>query len=73
MSEKQDLIDRSFEYLNCDKRDPTKMVFNQDAMRKHFNFCLLSDSWNEFPHHYLQNDSIYTLHELNLGHIPVNW
>ena len=54
-------------------RDPTKLLSNQNALRKHFNLCLLSDCWDEFPHQYLENNSIYTLHELNLGNIPVNW
>ena len=54
-------------------RDPTKLLFNQNAMRKHFNLCLLSDCWDEFPNQYLENNSIYTLHELDLGNIPVNW
>lgn len=54
-------------------KNPAKLMFNQMVMRNHFNDCITSGIWNEFPSIEIDCTPIYKEHCFDLSHLPVNY
>jgi len=55
------------------EKDPAKLMYNQKSMRQHFNNCILSGIWTEFPSIEINCMQTYKEHVFDLSDLPVNY